>query len=572
MLIRVRVAAAARGRRTASLRLLLVSTSGLLALHPTGVMAQNAGVQNTHHAGAGGAAGRAGDTGLPRRRRDPGHSTITLGAQFDGGIQGNGDRPADGLNYGRLFDDKANTAQLNQIQLTATRPISSSATGYDVGFTLQGTYGSDVRYLHYLGEFTNLTSDRYQLTLLQANLLVHAPWLTAGGIDFKIGQFVTPIGYETIDPSTNPFYSHSYIFNYGPFQHTGALGEWHVNPTLDVYGQIDTGESTTFGTGSGDNNGEPAGAVRPGTEQPARAASLPCSDWCIWDRRTRCAPTRRRTARCATRATLIATYKATDKLTLVTELNYQHDDGFGADSYAGAQYVSYALTPTVALNGRAEVYRDNAGFFVFSFPGNLDPVARAQGPLQRLVQRRARDLQRVHAGLHLQADGAEGRDPADPARDTLGQDAQRHPRLRRRHPDRQLHLRRRHRAGLLTAGLPPARASDRGARACLDAARMPGSPSGRPHERPPFPGRATPPPRAPRRSMAQWFALKARASRRAAVLPDGRFLRAVLRRCRRPASAALDIALTARGNHAGQPIADVRRPRGPRRRRLSSPG
>src|ERR1700712_29047 len=122
-----------------------------------------------------------------------GASTVTLGLQIEGGIQGNGDRPADGLNYGRLFDDKANTPLLNQIQLTATRPINSSATGYDVGFTLQATYGTDARYLHYLGEFNFMTDSRYQLTLLQANMLLHAPWLTAGGIDFKLGQFVTPI-------------------------------------------------------------------------------------------------------------------------------------------------------------------------------------------------------------------------------------------------------------------------------------------------------------------------------------------------------------------------------------------
>ena len=46
----------------------------------------------------------------------------------------------------------------------------------------------------------------------------------------------------------------------------------------------------------------------------------------------------------------------------------------GADAYGGAGYISYALTPTVTLNGRAEIYRDNAGFFGAAYPGNLDPV------------------------------------------------------------------------------------------------------------------------------------------------------------------------------------------------------
>ncbi len=376
MPISYRLVSSAARRHPTPLRLLLLAQAATtLAALPAGrVLAQAAPAPGPPPSNAPATPAVPGATPAP----GPWASTITLGAQLDAGIQGNGDRPADGLNYGRLFDDKANTAQLNQIQLTATRPINSGATGYDIGFTLQGTYGSDVRYLHYLGEFTDLTSDRYQLTLLQANLLVHAPWLTGGGIDFKIGQFVTPIGFETIDPSTNPFYSHSYIFNYGPFQHTGVLGEWHVNPTLDVYGQVDTGESTTFGANSGDDNGEPAGLfglglnnlvggkltllglVHLGPENALRAD--PQAD-----------------SQMRYESDFIATYKATAKLTLVTELNYQHDDGFGADSYAGAQYVSYALTPTVALNGRAEVYRDNAGFFVFSYPGNLDAVRALKG-------------------------------------------------------------------------------------------------------------------------------------------------------------------------------------------------
>jgi hypothetical protein len=38
-------------------------------------------------------------------------------------------------------------------------------------------------------------------------VVAHVPWVTEGGIDLKIGQYPTPLGYETIDPSTNPFYS-----------------------------------------------------------------------------------------------------------------------------------------------------------------------------------------------------------------------------------------------------------------------------------------------------------------------------------------------------------------------------
>ncbi len=304
-------------------------------------------------------------------------STVTFGAQLDAGITGNFDRPADGLNYGRLFDDKANTVLLNQIQLTATRPIDSSAAGYDAGFILQGTYGSDVRYTHYLGEFNFLTSDRNQFTVLQADLLLHAPWLVRGGIDFKLGQFVTPIGYETIDPGTNPFYSHSYLFNFGPFQHTGLQAIAHVSPTLDLYGQVDTGESTTFD--GGDDNAEPAGLFGVGLNNLAGGALTVLALMHLGPEDATNALGSAANGDMRYEGDVVATYKATPKLTVVGEAQWQHDDSVGADSYGAAGYLSYALTPTLAANFRGEVYRDNSGFFVAVYPGNLDAVRALNG-------------------------------------------------------------------------------------------------------------------------------------------------------------------------------------------------
>jgi DNA mismatch repair protein MutS len=53
--------------------------------------------------------------------------------------------------------------------------------------------------------------------------------------------------------------------------------------------------------------------------------------------------------------------------------------------------------------------------------------------------------------------------------------------------------------------------------------------------------------------MAQYLEMKARSSGCDAVLPDGRFLRAVLRGCDH-AGQALGITQTFRGQHNGQPI------------------
>jgi len=309
---------------------------------------------------------------------------IHLSAQIDGGITGNFAAPKN--NFGNLFSDKPNTVLLNQVLLTAAKPLDPKATDFDWGFKLQGLYGSDARYTHFLGEFDRtLQNDRNQIDVVEANVLFHLPVLFDGGIDVKAGQYSTPLGFETIDPSTNPFYSHSYIFNFGlPFKHTGILTTSHVSGLLDVYLGIDTGVNTSFGTGGsdpGDNNGAVAflGGVNLtmmdggltvlalthiGPENPTRGfpAGQNANGYYRYLN------------------DVVVTYKATDALTLVTEFNWIRDD-FGATGYATgkasasnafgiAQYAAYTLSDTMTLNGRAEIYRDDHNFFVGGFGSN----------------------------------------------------------------------------------------------------------------------------------------------------------------------------------------------------------
>ena len=59
-------------------------------------------------------------------------------------------------------------------------------------------------------------------------------------------------------------------------------------------------------------------------------------------------------------------------------------DGFGTvnkpvNGFGFVQYASYALTDTVALNGRVEYWRDDNNFFVASFPSNNAPILAQQG-------------------------------------------------------------------------------------------------------------------------------------------------------------------------------------------------
>ncbi|VFU09016.1 outer membrane beta-barrel protein [Methylocella tundrae] len=318
--------------------------------------------------------------------------TFTVGAVVEAGITVNPDSPSNGLNFGSLYTDKANSLLLNQFLLTAARPIDPTSKDYDFGFKFQGMYGSDARYTHFLGELDYAINSRYQLDVVEANLQAHLPWLTsvfAGGIDAKVGQFISLQGEETIDPTNNFFYSHSYIYNFGiAAKLTGAAFVAHVIPELDIYAGFNTGNNTGFGW-PGDNNagvgfeggiglnllGGNLTALATTNIAPQNPATP------LGDAACACYPSN--TLRYLN--DLVVTWKATDKLTFVFEGNYAHDDtnipAGGASAYGAAGYASYAITDWLKLNGRAEVWRDNNNFFVSSLgaPGNFNFVNSEHG-------------------------------------------------------------------------------------------------------------------------------------------------------------------------------------------------
>lgn len=333
-------------------------------------------------------------------------STVTVNGEIDAGITGNFDDPSSGLNWGHLFTDKANEPMFNQGLLTIQRPINSSKPAYDVGFAFQVMYGSDSRFVHYLGECEYCINSLYQVSLVEAYVQAHTPWVFPGGIDFKVGQWPTLEGAEVVESDLNLFYSHSYIFNYTePFQDTGLLAIAHVNPTVDLYGSIVTGENTSIGFPYGDNNTAPSfeggiglnnlgpgGAVTVlatthigpedpyygGGVEPSGAGQVPVAypgcGGCSGNTALRYAND------------LVVTWKATDKLTLTLEGNYTRDDGFADETYGAAGYASYQ-TPLdwLKINGRAEVLRDDTGGIVAAFPGYFDFVNVEHGYLNTSI-------------------------------------------------------------------------------------------------------------------------------------------------------------------------------------------
>jgi hypothetical protein len=303
--------------------------------------------------------------------------TLKLSGHLEAGITGNVDDPHNQRNLGRLFDDHSNRSVLNQLMLTAERPLDPKATGWDFGFKTQIMYGSDARFTHLFNQLDRVIHDTNQFDIVEAYGSIHIPGIGEGGLDAKLGQFVSPMGAESIDASQNSLYSRSYIFNFGvPAKHTGVLTTTHLTGIVDLYAGIDTGVNAWVGEKGMNNDAFPKGQVgfglnllggnltvlalgHIGPENPEGAMT------------STGAPIRVNSAlRYVNDITVV--WKASDALTLTTDLNYIHDDGLHASGGGVAQYAAYSANDWLTVIGRGEIWRDDNGAFVASFQTPVD--------------------------------------------------------------------------------------------------------------------------------------------------------------------------------------------------------
>ena len=295
-----------------------------------------------------------------------------LSGWIESGITLNPDNPAARQNFGHLFTDRSNELALNQAVITAERTLDPKSSDFDWAFKAQFLYGSDARYIHSVGLFQNTQHDIMQPDLVEAWLLVHAPIPnTAGGLDLKAGKFVTLEGAETIDPRANPFYSHSYIFNFGiPFIHTGVLTTLHAVKGLDVFAGVtrgvntsttDNNDSAAFHGGLGFNLVESKLTAVATTHIGPENASNNHDPRYLSD--------------------VVVTYKVTDKMIATLDGNFAEDESVPgtARAYGAAAYLSYAVNDWLTFAVREEVFRDEKGFFVGSFADNDDFIDLQRG-------------------------------------------------------------------------------------------------------------------------------------------------------------------------------------------------
>ncbi|MBI2799829.1 MAG: porin [Gammaproteobacteria bacterium] len=290
---------------------------------------------------------------------------------LEGGFTTNADSPNDDRNFGHLFTDRSNQPLLNQAVITGERLLVPQPGEFDWGMKFQFMYGSDARFIHSLGLLSNTTDDRAQPDIVEAYLNLHFPIFTEGGLDVRAGKFVTLEGAETIDPRTNVFYSHTYIFNFGiPFNHSGALATLHATPWLDVFAGITRGVNTSLA----DNNGSAAfhggfGLTLLGGKVVSFASTHIGAENPRDNHNTRYL------------SDITTTWKISDTFTSITDLNYIYEESVDARGYGIAQYFTYAYSDWLIPAIRFEVWRDEKGFFVAQFGANNDFIRIERGDL-----------------------------------------------------------------------------------------------------------------------------------------------------------------------------------------------
>ena len=309
---------------------------------------------------------------------------IKLGGFVDGGYTASFQHPPGNAIAGRFQDNKSEHLVFDQVDFAIDRTIPDF-TKFDIGGHFEFVYGRDTEFFHSTGIYDNpfvfgarsnpyyrsTTYPENQADIVQAYLDVSIPVGT--GLRIRAGKIVTYLGYEVINPTGNPFYSHSFLFTYAiPLTNTGIFGEYKFNAEW----QIDGGVSRGWSQSIKDNNGDPDAIVEVtytpqgsdflkkftviGNFSEGPEATHDNHDW--W-----------------TVADVIVKY-VDGPLTLAINADYG-DAPHGVTTSSSAQwfgaayYASYVINPMFTLNFRGEWYQDATGFTLagFTTPSGATP-------------------------------------------------------------------------------------------------------------------------------------------------------------------------------------------------------
>jgi hypothetical protein len=256
----------------------------------------------------------------------------------------------------------SNRVLLDQLDLQVNRTVDTTSKNIDWGFEFENMYGTDATFIHSFGWLDNRAGQKHpqnQYDITQANASIFLP--VGEGLTIMAGKFATLLGYETINPTTNTLYTHSYLFTYAiPLTQTGLMGTytwatgfngqpvtleagitrgWNVSINKDVNGEPDFLGQLTF------NFTPTLQAIATFSEGPEGFHD---------------------NSNYQTVGEFELKYTGITNVTLGMDSvygDYPHaEQPKSAQWYGAAAYASYTLNSYATVNARGEWYRDNDGF------------------------------------------------------------------------------------------------------------------------------------------------------------------------------------------------------------------
>jgi hypothetical protein len=287
-------------------------------------------------------------------------ANINVGGEVEGSFTYSASSPPGNFITGRVFDFEQEDPTLNTLMVFFERTVDDAVSKgqFDIGARVELRYGGDSRLIHSLGLFDyNGVGEGpdNQFDLTQAYVDIAVPIGT--GLKVRVGKFVTPIGWEVIDPAGNALYSHSFLFGYAiPFTQTGVTATYKISDALTMYGGVTRGWDTTLkdnndtvdfmvgGTYTVDKDTAVIFNLISGADQPGDN-----DNW-------------------RTLLDVTLTHKIGDQLTIALNGDYAYERNSDATANRGdakwwgvAGYATYTISPTVAVTTRGEYFNDDDG-------------------------------------------------------------------------------------------------------------------------------------------------------------------------------------------------------------------
>lgn len=262
------------------------------------------------------------------------------------------DDPAGDEIVGRAFDFEHADPTLNQIGFTAIRPVDP-AKPWDFGFGFEHIYGADARFTASNGmdfQTGDSPENQFDITQLYAELVLPI----GKGLVLKAGKWITPIGYEYVNPTLNPLYSHSYLFGIVPFSHTGIMATYPISETSTFSLALARGWEQSLR----DNNGDAIELVFSFANTPNDKVSYafngsvgPQED--------------DDSSHYRTMLDFWMDYAYSDQLSFGLNVDWRYDSNLGQDgdealTYGVAGYVKYVIDSRFTAVGRLEWFNDTS--------------------------------------------------------------------------------------------------------------------------------------------------------------------------------------------------------------------